>query len=124
MGTPGSGKTIFARRLENEYNMVRYSQDEHGGKLNKSSIKKQMTDILNENKSIIIDATNSSSKNRQIWIDFANELNKSYIIVWFVRDGRPFNELRILNKVPPVAYGVYTKYFTRPLIEDNYIIMS
>jgi hypothetical protein len=45
MGNPGSGKTTIAKRLE-RYGFVRYSQDEHNGKLNKTGIKKEMTNIL------------------------------------------------------------------------------
>lgn len=120
MGTPGSGKTTLARRLEN-HGFTRYSQDEHKNKLDKVGLKKDMKRVLNEGGSIVLDATHSSETAKQVWIDLANSCNVDYIILWCVRCGRPFNKLRS-NPVPPVAYVPYTKNFIRP--SENYIIVS
>lgn len=120
MGNPGSGKTTLSRRLEDE-GRIRFSQDEYGGKLNTKTIKSEMEHHLKEGQSIIIDATHSSAKNRAVWIDLAKKCDVTYVILWCVRDGRPFNALRE-KPVKPVAYGVYSKYFERP--DEHAIVIS
>ena len=71
--------------------------------------------------SIVCDATHASDKNRQVWVDLANNCNVDYIILWCCRDGRSFNSLRPCPN-PLIAYSIYTKYFIQPY--EKFIIVS
>lgn len=121
MGLPGSGKSTLAKRLESENGFIRYSQDEYKGKLDKVFIKKDMKQNLENGNSIIIDATHYKKENREIWTNFANSLDIEYVILWCIRDGRPFNKKRD-KPVNAAVYGRYKNEFTKP--EDNYIIVA
>ena len=120
MGNQGSGKTTLSKRLENT-NRIRYSQDEYCGKLNTVKLKNEMKSQLRSGKSIILDATHSSAKNRQVWIKLAEEMGADYIILWCARDGRPFNALRA-KPLKPVVYGTYSAHFDAP--DDHFIVVS
>lgn len=120
MGNQGSGKTTIAKRLESE-GFIRYSQDEHKNKLDKVGLKKIMASNISDGSSIVLDATHSSQKNRQVWIDFADHCSVDYIILWCVRDGRVFNQLRDIP-VSSMAYIPYVKNFVRPT--HNYVVIS
>ena len=119
-GNPGSGKTTVAKRLENN-GSIRYSADEHKGNLTAKKRISEITEYLKQGKQVILDATHSSNEKRQVWINLATSLNLSWKILYFCRDGRPFNELRE-RPVPEMAYRIYTKYFERPT--ENYTVMS
>lgn len=120
MGNMGSGKTTLAKRLES-LGYVRFSQDELGD-LKKKENKDKVIKALSKGKKVILDATHGNFKNRSPWESLAHTKNKSYVILWCVRDGRPFNSLRE-KPIKEVAYSTYTKYFCYPN-EENYIIIS
>ena len=119
MGNQGSGKTTVARRLET-MNYIRYSQDEQLS-LTTQKKRKEIADLIRQGYGIIIDATHPSHEKRYHWITLAYELNISWKIWWFVRDGRPFNKLRT-KPIPDIAYNIYSKNFERPI--DGYIVIS
>lgn len=119
MGVPGSGKTGLARRIES-HGYVRYSQDEKGDLQRKKCIK-EMECQLNSGNKIVIDATHARYEKRKTFIDLAHRLGKNIHILWLLRDGRSFNELRTDGKVPEVAYATYTKYFSSPE-KDNVFV--
>lgn len=120
MGIPGSGKTSIAKRLENE-NVIRYSSDENANNL---KAKKRVLDIsrhLVENRKVIVDACHMSNEKRQFWIDLAMSLKVSYVILWCVRNGRPFNDLRE-KPINSRAYSKIVKTFEFP--RGNFIVVN
>jgi hypothetical protein len=70
--------------------------------------------------SVIAIATNASENKRQDFISIAKELNIPVRVLWFIRDGRPFNSLRNEKQTLPSTYlhskpvksGVYLHYTT------------
>lgn len=131
MGVPGSGKTSISKRFEEENGYLRFSQDELKklnnpemtvSALNSVKNKKYFTKLLNSGEKIILDATHGNPKNRNVWVDFANNLGKSYVIVWSIRDGRPFNNLRT-KKVNPAVYSQYSSTFESPE-NENFVIVA
>lgn len=65
------------------------------------------------NMAVAVDATHSSRERREELYTLAREFQYTPVVLWSVRDGRPFNAERE-KPVPPFAYGVYTKYFADP----------
>jgi bifunctional polynucleotide phosphatase/kinase len=91
---------------------------------------------LSEGRSVVIDATNPYKEKRSDYIAIAKELKILVRILWFIRDGRPFNELRGTydsnlggyrtdatyyhkKPVPDVAYNVYSKNFEEPTEDEG-----
>ena len=75
---------------------------------------------------------NYQREKRKVFIDIAKNMNIPVRILWFIRDGRPFNNLRGKMKetntmyyhnkpVPEVAYNTYSKYFEEPISEEGNI---
>lgn len=99
MGNPASGKSTLAYQLSNlGYNILRSKKD--ALKLNQQAY--------------VVDMNNPSKADRQFWIDVAKSSGfSSYQIVWFVRDGRPWNAFKE-KPYPEVAYNIYSKNFEEP----------
>ena len=70
------------------------------------------------NKSIIFDATNSSSKKRREYIEHGNKYNYKIVCIHvstLLEDAYKRNKLRNYEKyVPKIAYSVYKKNFEEP----------
>jgi DNA 3'-phosphatase len=62
---------------------------------------------------VIFDATNGTKAKRAKWIGWAKSNGLTWCIVWFIRDGRPWNKLRP-KPIPEIAYNVYSKNFETP----------
>lgn len=134
VGNPGSGKSSAS-----------YSLQQKGYKVCVSDIIKDrvkliqcVIDNLNSGNSVVVDATNPGKDKRMEYIRVANELDIPVRILWFIRDGRPFNELRGTydsnlggyrsdatyyhkEPVPDVAYNVYSKNFEEPAEDEGEI---
>lgn len=110
MGNPGSGKSTLGRKLMLEKGFVHVEQDVVG---TPAAVRKAVVAGLNSGSSVVVDATHGNPKNREPWAKIARERKIPCRIVWIVRDGRPFNAIRT-DKVPEVAYAVYSKYFVEP----------
>ena len=105
MGNPGSGKSSAARKLaENGY--IHIEQDTMKSK---AATKAAVCSALKTGSSVVVDATHGSATNREPYAALGVPLR----ILWFIRDGRPFNALRE-KPVPEVAYAVYSKHFIPP----------
>lgn len=113
VGNQGSGKTTWAKKNSSNPcimdNLKSIKQMEQQAQQQAQAIINMKSNIP-----IIIDATNSNREKRKHWINFAKLYNLTYTIVWIIRDGRPFNSKRIENKVPEIAYNIYSKYFEKP----------
>jgi DNA 3'-phosphatase len=101
MGTPGCLKTTFAKNLEKYYGYIRLSKDEVGDLEKKYN---QIGLTLQQGRKFVLDATFAKLSSRLPWIKLANQLNKSIVICWIIRDGRPWNKLR----EKPVSHFAYS----------------
>lgn len=131
MGNPGSGKSSGSRHIveKTSGHFVHLEQDVVGSK---AKMLRAAREALKAGKSPIVDATHGSATNRAPYLLLAAELGVPCKILWFIRDGRPFNALRPKpvpprseererewcefprERVPPVAYAVYSKHFVEP----------
>lgn len=105
MGNPGSGKSSAARKLA-ESGYIHIEQDTMKSK---AATKAAVCSALKTGGSVVVDATHGSAANREPY----TTLGVPVRILWFIRDGRPFNSLRE-KPVPEVAYAVYSKHFIPP----------
>jgi bifunctional polynucleotide phosphatase/kinase len=112
MGNPGSGKSSAARKLA-ESGYIHIEQDIMKSK---AATKAAVCSALKTGSSVVVDATHGSAANREPY----TTLGIPYRILWFIRDGRPFNALRE-KPVPEVAYAVYSKHFIPP--SESIILM-
>lgn len=120
MGLPGSGKTTISKRLERKEGFVRFSQDELKDLKLKRNIR-AMKNVLDEDGKIVLDATHRKKELILPFINLAKEYELSYVILWCVRDGRVFNDLR-KKPVNHFPFSLYVKEFEEP--EENFIIVS
>lgn len=115
MGYPGSGKSTVARNICQNENFVHIESD-----LYKTSPKmiKASLEYIKQNKSIVFDATNSSSKKRKEYIDVGKKYNYKVVCIHVstpLETAYKRNKLRENEKhVPRIAYSVYSKNFEEP----------
>ena len=107
VGNQGSGKSTLAKIIS--INPCHMDELKTIKKMESKSIEN-----IKSNIPIVIDATNSTKEKRQHWINFAKKYNLAHCILWIIKDGRPYNSVRTENKVPEVAYRIYSKYFEKP----------
>lgn len=104
IGNPGSGKTTFASSLVSQgFQLVNNDT--------KTNHNKHLQ--LFTGPSIVVDNTNGKQSIRQYWKDLAEKFDYTFKIVWFIRDGRPWNQLRE-KPISEIAYRVYSKNFEVP----------
>ena len=112
VGNPGSGKSTLASMIQSrDQSYVICNQDTVG---TKAKMLKLVNTCIQQRRKVIIDMMNASIERRMGWINIARQNNMSYRIIWILRDGRPFNEIRE-RKVSHFAYTTYyTNIFERP----------
>jgi len=115
MGYPGSGKSSIAKHIcKNE----RYVYLE--GDLYKTSAKmiSASLEYIAKNKSIVFDATNSSSKKRREYIELGKKYDYKMVCIHVstpLEVAYKRNKLRNYEKyVPKIAYSVYKKIMKSP----------
>jgi bifunctional polynucleotide phosphatase/kinase len=125
MGYPGSGKTTIAENIKKQnekYTIV--SGDLFNNPLKMIKYAKQ---FINE-KSIIFDATNSSKKKRNNYIEFAKQYNYSVKCIHVSTSldiSYKRNKCREDKKqVPRIAYNVYKKHFEIPDESEGFILLN
>lgn len=115
MGYPGSGKSTIAKNICKNESFVYLEGD-----IYKTSTKmiKVSLEHITQNKSIIFDATNSSSKKRQEYIEFGKKYNYKIVCIHLstpLEVAYKRNKLRNYEKyVPKIAYSVYKKNYEEP----------
>lgn len=123
VGYPGSGKSTVASQLCKNTKYVVISGD-----IYKTSSKmiKQAVPFVEQSKSIIFDATNSSAKKRSEYIEFAKKYNlhvRCFYLQTSLSMSFKYNKLRTdKNQVPKIAYSVYSKYFNEPDENEGFVL--
>jgi bifunctional polynucleotide phosphatase/kinase len=121
MGYPGSGKSTIARNICQNENFVHIEGDLY--KTSRKMIKASLEHIK-QNKSIVFDATNSSSKKRKEYIDVGKKYNYKVVCIHVstpLETAYKRNKLRESEKhVPRIAYSVYSKNFEEPNEKEGF----
>lgn len=115
MGYPGSGKSTIAKNIciNKEYIYIEGDVYKTSTKMIKASL-----EHITKNKSIVFDATNSSSKKRKEYVDLGKKYNYKIVCIHVstsLEISFKRNKLRNYEKyVPKIAYSVYTKNYEEP----------
>lgn len=123
VGYPGSGKSTIAKTICKNENYIHIEGDVYktSNKMKKASIQH----IL-ESKSIIFDATHSSIKKRNEYIEFSKKYSyevKCIHATTSLDESYKRNKLRSDEKVvPKIAYSVYKKYYQEPTEEEGFVL--
>ena len=124
VGFPGSGKSTIAKSICANDQFIHIEGDVF--KSAEKMIKAALPHIK-EGKSIVFDATNSSSKKRSLYIEFAKKYNYKVVCIYVSCDqsiSYKRNLLRSEDKVvPKIAYSVYVKHFTQPTPEEGFEVI-
>ena len=124
VGYPGSGKSSVAKKICEDERFVLIQGDVH-----KTSAKmiKAAGEYVDEGKSVVFDATNSSCKKRYEYIGFARKHDYEVVCVHVstsLDESYKRNKLRDPeNQVPKIAYSVYTKYFEPPTSVEGFEVI-
>jgi bifunctional polynucleotide phosphatase/kinase len=123
VGSQGSGKSTFAKKLKNNFEYCIINQDEL--KTMPKCLKYAIEQIKN-NKSIVIDMTNPSIEKRKIWIDLAKEHKYTCRIAIMktpLELAKHNNMYRSMingtDHVPDIAYNMYKKNFVQPTKDEG-----
>lgn len=123
MGYPGSGKSTVAKNICKKENFVYMEGDLY--KTSNTMIKASFEHII-KNKSIVFDATNSSSKKRKEYIDLGKTHNYKVICIHVstsLEISYKRNKLRNYEKyVPKIAYSVYKKNYEEPNEKEGFTL--
>ena len=123
MGYPGSGKSTVAKNICKNECFIYIEGD-----LYKSSTKmiKASLGHIENNKSIVFDATNSSSKKRKEYIELGKKYNYKVVCVHVstpLEMAYKQNKLRNYEKyVPKIAYSVYSKNYEQPNENEGFTL--
>jgi bifunctional polynucleotide phosphatase/kinase len=115
MGYPGSGKSTIAKNICKNEQLIYIAGDVYktSAKMIKASL-----EFISQNKSIVFDATNGSSKKRKDYIDIGKKYNYKIVCIHVSTSldiSYKRNKLRNYEKyVPKIAYSVYSKHFEQP----------
>jgi bifunctional polynucleotide phosphatase/kinase len=124
VGYPGSGKSSVANHICDVCDDERFVLIQ--GDVYKTSPKmiKAALPSVKEGKSIIFDATNSSTKKRSEYIEFAKKHDYAVVCIHVstpLEEAYKRNKLRDDTKqVPKIAYSVYTKHYNAPSVDEGF----
>lgn len=114
VGNQGSGKSSYYKNHLEPLRWFHANQDKIG---TYAKVLKEIEKALKEGQSVYVDATNPSFSKRQDYIKLAIKYQIPTLIIYFVRDGHGFNQLRSENRVPEIAYSIYYKNLEEPTEE-------
>lgn len=118
VGYPGSGKTTIANTFDTKKYMV------INGDIFKTSKKmiKESEKYIENNYSIIFDATNPSIEKRKEYIDFANSKNIPIRCINVETDitTAMFRNNKRDKVIPKITYYVFRKKYVKPTIEEGF----
>ena len=121
VGYPGSGKSTIAKNICANTSFALIQGDVH-----KTSPKmlKAALEQVKDGKSVVFDATNSSSKKRSEYIEFAKKHALKVVCVHMSTSlelsYKRNKERDPEQQVPKIAYSVYTKHFVNPSVEEGF----
>lgn len=121
VGYPGSGKSTLAKAIcaNNQFIHIEGDVFKTAPKMLKAALP-----YIQEEKSIVFDATNSSSKKRALYIDFAKKYSYKVVCIHVSCEqsvSYKRNLLRGPDKlVPKIAYSVYAKHFNQPTSDEGF----
>jgi bifunctional polynucleotide phosphatase/kinase len=125
MGYPGSGKSTIAKHICENEKYVYIEGDAY--KTSAKMIKASLGHII-QKKSIVFDATNSSSKKRKEYIDLAKKYNYQVLCIHVTTPlevAYKRNKQREEDKqVPKIAYSVYTKHYEEPNANEGFVLIK
>jgi bifunctional polynucleotide phosphatase/kinase len=125
VGFPGSGKSTIAKHICQNNKYVHIESDIH--KTTAKMLKASLPHI-SENKSIVFDATNSSSKKRKEFIDFAKSINYHITCIYVSTSSEISFQRNVLRsedkQVPKIAYSVYSKHFVQPCQTEGFRLIT
>jgi bifunctional polynucleotide phosphatase/kinase len=111
VGNMGSGKSTTARALAG------YVHCEQDKLKTPAAMKKAVRAALAAGKSVVVDATHATAESRAPYLGIGLELKIPVRILWHIRDGRLYNEVRTEGHVPAVAFAMYSKRFEDPRLD-------
>lgn len=123
MGYPGSGKSTIAKHICKQKGHVYIEGD-----LYKTSAKmiKASLEHISQQKSIIFDATHSSSAKRKEYVDLARTHKYNVVCIHVTTPldvAYKRNKLRNYEKyVPKIAYSVYSKHYEPPNENEGFTL--
>jgi bifunctional polynucleotide phosphatase/kinase len=124
VGYPGSGKSSIAKHICQDENFVLIQGDVY--KTSAKMIKAALPSIQ-DGKSIIFDATNSSIKKRSEYIEFAKKHDYAIVCIYVstsLDEAYKRNMLRDYDKqVPKIAYTIYRKNLNIPSKEEGFKVI-
>lgn len=116
VGMPGSGKSTISNHYR-EKGFTVISRDLLGGSYKK--VVKALKDTISQGSSIVIDATNSKQTDREEYYNIAKEYGYTVNVLYVVRNGTGYNNLRGEDKVPMISYHMYYKHLVVPTVENT-----
>jgi bifunctional polynucleotide phosphatase/kinase len=123
MGYPGSGKSTIAKNICKNERFVYIEGDLH--KTSSKMIKASLEHI-SQQKSIVFDATHSSSAKRKEYIDLAKKYDYKVVCIHVstpLEVAYKRNKLRNYEKyVPKIAYSVYSKKYEEPNENEGFTL--
>jgi len=120
IGMPGSGKSYKMYQYAKKYGYDICDNDIPPYNTSEKCVFKS----LRKNRSVINITTGKTNKERDRVINVAKQLNIPYRIVWFIRDGRPFNEIRGTEESYKFLKGKTSYLHSKPVksfIIDSYL---
>ena len=125
VGYPGSGKSTIGQDICKSDQYIHLKGDDF--KSNTPKMIKASLEHLVKKKSIVFDATNSSTKKRTLYIAIAQKYDYP---VRCIHVSTPLGISYKRNKcrqdkkhVPKIAYSVYKKHFNEPLTEEGFELL-
>jgi bifunctional polynucleotide phosphatase/kinase len=123
VGFPGSGKSSVAKQLCNNDNYIHIEGDVYK---TPSKMMKKAFEFIQQKKSIVFDATNSSMKKRAEYVNFAKTYGYTVRFIHVTTQlyvSYKRNKMRNLeNQVPFVAYSLFKKYYEEPTEKEGFVL--
>lgn len=111
VGMPGCGKTTLYETIFAPLDFKSVSQDGLSGGKTRKRLLAKLDGLLRYGSSVVIDNTSPSQVHRQEYYDIAAAIGYTVTVIFMIRDGKGWNELRSDEKRVP--FGAYTSYFSK-----------